>query len=65
VRFWDSSALVPLLVRQRASTRMPSLYRADPVHNVHWRKPVNDSSVTGAIDYGAFGTSAVMIMSTS
>jgi uncharacterized protein len=29
LRFWDSSALVPLVVRQRASSRMRSLYRAD------------------------------------
>ncbi len=29
MRFWDSSALVPLIVRQRASGRMRSLYRAD------------------------------------
>jgi predicted nucleic acid-binding protein len=29
LRFWDSSALVPLLVRQQASGRMRSLYRSD------------------------------------
>lgn len=29
MRFWDSSALVPLIVRQRASGRMRALYRAD------------------------------------
>ncbi|HET7293615.1 MAG TPA: PIN domain-containing protein [Vicinamibacteria bacterium] len=29
MRFWDSSALVPLVVRQRASSPMRSLYRSD------------------------------------
>jgi uncharacterized protein len=29
VRFWDSSALAPLLVRQRASGRMRAAYRQD------------------------------------
>ena len=29
MRFWDSSALVALIVRQRASVRMRSLYRSD------------------------------------
>ena len=29
MRFWDSSALVPLLVRQAATERMTGLYRAD------------------------------------
>ena len=29
MRFRDSSALVPLVVRQRASARMRSLYRSD------------------------------------
>lgn len=29
MRFWDSSALVPLVVRQRASARMRAFYRSD------------------------------------
>lgn len=29
MRFWDSSALVPLIVRQQASGRMRGLYRSD------------------------------------
>jgi uncharacterized protein len=36
VRFWDSSALVPLLVSEASSTRMRALYREEPSPLVWW-----------------------------
>lgn len=36
MRFWDASALVPLLVRQKASLRMRAQYRSDPVVAAWW-----------------------------
>lgn len=36
MRFWDSSALVPLLAAQSMSTTMQSLYRSDPAITVWW-----------------------------
>jgi predicted nucleic acid-binding protein len=36
MRFWDSSALVPLVVRQADSGRLRALYRRDPVVAAWW-----------------------------
>lgn len=44
MRFWDASALVPLLVRQVASPRMRALYRADPTVATWWGSRVECES---------------------
>lgn len=36
MRFWDSSAVVPLLVRETASGRVQDLFEADPVIVAWW-----------------------------
>ena len=36
MKFWDSSALVPLLVEQSASARMGAYFREDPAVIVWW-----------------------------
>jgi predicted nucleic acid-binding protein len=44
VRFWDSSALLPLLVKQPASARLQDLLRSDPAVAVWWGTPVECAS---------------------
>ena len=40
MRFWDASALVPLLVRQERSREMEELIARDPVGVIWWGTPV-------------------------
>jgi len=40
VRFWDASAIVPLLVEEPASVRLRTLAREDPELLVWWGTPV-------------------------
>jgi len=44
VKFWDSSALVPLLVRQPASERLEGLLRRDPAVVLWWGAAVECAS---------------------
>jgi predicted nucleic acid-binding protein len=44
VRFWDTSALVPLLVREDATAAAQALHRADPVLIVAWTTVVECAS---------------------
>jgi len=41
VRFWDSSALLPLLVKSAASPRLESLWKRDPEVVLWWGAPVD------------------------
>ncbi len=50
MRFWDSSALVPLIVRQRASARMRSLYRADSGVLAWWGSRVECESAIARLE---------------
>ena len=50
MRFWDSSGLVPLLVRQRASGRMRSLYRSDPGVLAWWGAAVECESAISRLE---------------
>ena len=50
MRFWDSSALVPLIVRQRASERMRSLYRSDPGVLAFWSTQVECESAISRLE---------------
>lgn len=58
MRFWDSSAVVPLLLPEEASSRMLELYRGDPELLVWWGTPVELTSALarlereGALDAG-------------
>lgn len=40
MRFWDTSALVPLLIPQPASARLAELLRRDPALALWWGTPV-------------------------
>jgi len=44
VRFWDSSAVVPLLLDESATAAAESLYRDDPRLLVWWATPVECAS---------------------
>jgi predicted nucleic acid-binding protein len=46
VKFWDSSAVVPLLVQQSASAKMDAYFRQDPTVIVWWGTKVEcDSAI--------------------
>ena len=44
MRFWDTSALVPLLVAERSSSTVGELYRTDPHIAVAWTAAIECSS---------------------
>lgn len=44
MRYWDSSALLPLLLRERTSDTLRALYEDDPVNIVWWASPVECAS---------------------
>lgn len=44
MRFWDASALIPLLVREQASDTLRELYEDDPLNIVWWAAPVECAS---------------------
>ena len=50
MRFWDASALVPLLVRQNASLRMRAQYRSDPVVAAWWGSRVECESAISRLE---------------
>jgi len=52
VRFWDTSALVPLLVEEGASEPVRELYKADPVIAMAWTTAVECASAIARIERG-------------
>jgi uncharacterized protein len=44
VRFWESSALIPLLLQEPTSARLQDLLRRDPAVAVWWGTPVECAS---------------------
>lgn len=50
MRFWDSSALVPLLVAQSASPRMKEIAKGDPVMHVWWGTRVECVSAVSRLE---------------
>jgi uncharacterized protein len=44
VRFWDSSALMPLLLQEATSARLQGLLRRDPAVAIWWGTPVECAS---------------------
>ena len=52
MKFWDSSALVPLLVRESRTTGMATLYREDPDVAAWWGTEVECSSAVARLERG-------------
>ena len=50
MRFWDSSAVVPLLVRERASAAVNAFADADPEMLVWWATPVECTSALARLE---------------
>lgn len=50
MRFWDSSALVPLLVAEGKSDRLEALMREDPVAVVWWGTPIECASAIARLE---------------
>ena len=50
MRFWDSSAIVALLVREARSVRMGDLFAADPQQVVWWATPVEATSAIARLE---------------
>lgn len=50
MRFWDSSAIVPLLVEQPATKRMLELLREDPVITAWWGSRVECDSALARLE---------------
>ena len=50
MRFWDSSAIVPLLVRQTSSGRIAEMYRGDTSVLAWWATPVECTSAIARLE---------------
>ena len=50
MRFWDSSALLPLLVEEGTSAQMEQLYRDDPAVVTWWSTPVECVSAIARLE---------------
>jgi len=50
MRYWDSSAIVPLLVRQETSDRMKALFSEDSVVTVWWGTKVECDSAVARLE---------------
>jgi predicted nucleic acid-binding protein len=50
VKFWDTSAIVPLLVEQTATSRMQALAAADPLLIVWWGTAVECASALARLE---------------
>ncbi len=50
MRFWDSSALVPLLVPEASSSQLTGLMREDPAAAVWWSTPVECASALARLE---------------
>lgn len=51
MRFWDTSALVPLLVHEAATKAVRALFSADPVVLVAWTTPVECASAIARAEH--------------
>ena len=60
MRFWDSSALLPLLVHEETSVRMTALYREDAAVVTWWGTPIECVSAIARLERdGALTASGV------
>lgn len=63
MRFWDTSAIVPLLVREDTTPAMQSLYRSDPVLFVWWGTQVECVSAVARVEReGGLSTMAAVVI---
>jgi predicted nucleic acid-binding protein len=53
VKFWDSSAIVPLLVHEDSTEAVRSLFDADPLLVVSWLTPVECASAIARAEHDA------------
>jgi predicted nucleic acid-binding protein len=60
VKYWDSSALVPLCLDEAYSARMIGLYRADPVVVTWWGSEIECASAFARLEREGALTPAVM-----
>ena len=62
MKYWDSSALVPLCVEETATERMIALYRADPVVITWWGSEIECASALARLEReGAMATEKVSL----
>ncbi|UYN94209.1 MAG: hypothetical protein KIT25_19540 [Enhydrobacter sp.] len=62
MRFWDSSALVPLLVAESSTTRLRSLLATDPAMLVWWGSVVECASALARLEReGALDAAAATV----
>jgi hypothetical protein len=54
MRFWDSSAIVPLLVREPASDAITSEYEHEPDMLVWWATPIECVSALARLEREGF-----------
>lgn len=50
MRFWDSSAIVPLVVEEAATAQMQTVYRGDPVIFAWWGTAVECTSALSRLE---------------
>ena len=50
MRFWDSSALVPLLVREPRTSALSALYKQDPAVLAWWGSEIECASAIGRLE---------------
>lgn len=58
MRFWDSSAIVPLLVEEESTPRLLELYREDPEVVVSWTTRVECASALARAERDGLGSAA-------
>ena len=61
MRFWDSSALVPLLVEERSSAALRAEYRSDPVVMAWWATEVECASALSRLERSGVVSSAELV----
>ena len=60
MKFWDSSALVPLLVNQQHTRAVRALYRNDPIQTVWWATEIECTSAIARLERaGGFANAEV------
>jgi uncharacterized protein len=59
MRFWDSSAIVPLLVHEAATPQVRDLLRLDPVMLAWWGTPIECASAICRLEREGAITSAI------
>jgi hypothetical protein len=61
MRYWDSSGLIPLCVREAASTRLVQAYRSDPVILTWWGSEIECVSAFSRLEREGLMTPASIV----